>query len=111
MITHYLSHVTGYQPIRDQYLRIRSVPAKHSPLLQLNSHHQHGSLQQQVRPETNYKCYNAAAAMLGGVIESNLRILHRISLSLRSHTDTIGQRIAVKEYFYEIYVREVDTTV
>eukprot|EP00116_Pleurobrachia_bachei_P013296 sb/3473558/ len=25
--THYLGHVTGYQPIRDQYFLIRSVPA------------------------------------------------------------------------------------
>ena len=28
--THYLGHVTGYQPIRDQYLLIRSVPTEDS---------------------------------------------------------------------------------
>eukprot|EP00116_Pleurobrachia_bachei_P013320 sb/3473582/ len=31
--TRYLGHVTGYQPIRDQYFLIRSVPDPHSPSL------------------------------------------------------------------------------
>eukprot|EP00116_Pleurobrachia_bachei_P010839 sb/3471101/ len=30
--TRYLGHMTGYQPIRDQYFLIRSVPAQYSPL-------------------------------------------------------------------------------
>ena len=29
MRAHYLGHVTGYQPIRDQYFLIRSVPANY----------------------------------------------------------------------------------
>eukprot|EP00116_Pleurobrachia_bachei_P012258 sb/3472520/ len=35
--TRYLGHVTGYQPIRDQYFLVRSVPASHyhSPELRI----------------------------------------------------------------------------